>query len=163
MKPCSPVTSESHSLRCELATEVLQTSGKLTLQVTGWSMLPTIFPGDTLIVERCSAASTREGDIVLVSRDGRIFVHRLLEKTCESERSSSIRTRGDSMPTIDPPVKEQQLLGRVAAIERNGKRITPTRSLHGLHRVVAAVVRRSDFAGRVVIGIHNVRQSVTVN
>ena len=162
MKPSSPVPSESNSLRCELATEVLQTSGKLTLQVTGWSMLPTIFPGDTLIVEQCSAASTREGDIVLVSRDARLFVHRLLEKTCESD-SSSIRTRGDAMSTIDPPVKEQQLLGRISAIERNGKRMTPTRSLQGLHRVVAALVRRSDFAGRVVIGIHNVRQSVSVN
>src|SRR5579885_1120567 len=111
MKPSSPVPSESHSLRCELATEVLQTSGKLILQVTGWSMLPTIFPGDTLIVERCSASSTREGDIVLVSRDGRLIVHRLLGKTCEANRSSSIHTRGDSMPTVDPPVKERQLLG----------------------------------------------------
>ena len=163
MKPSSPVPSESHSLRCELATEILQTSGKLTLQVTGWSMLPTIFPGDTLIIERCSAASTCEGDIVLVSRDGRLFVHRLLEKTRESDRSSSIRTRGDSMPTIDPPVTEEQLMGRVSAIERNGRRMTPTRSLHGLCRVVAALVRRSDFAGRVVIGIHNVRQSVPIN
>jgi len=67
------------------------------------------------------------------------------------------------MPTIDPPVKEQQLLGRVAAIERNGKRMTPRRRLHGLQRLVAALVRRYDFAGRVVVGIHNVRQSVTLN
>jgi hypothetical protein len=163
MNPSSPVPSELQFLRCELATEVLQTSGKLTFQVTGWSMLPTIFPGDTLVVERCSADCTREGDIVLVSRDGRLLVHRLLEKTCESDRPSSIRTRGDSMPTIDPPVNAQQLLGKVSAIERNGKRLTPRIGLQGLQRVVAILVRRSDLAGRVVIGIHNFRQPGRLN
>ena len=162
MKSSSSVPGESQLLRCELATEVLRSSGKLKLQVTGWSMLPTIFPGDTLLIERSSAAATREGDIVLVSRAGRLFVHRLMRKSSETDRGS-IRTRGDSMAAIDPPTSEDQLLGKVSAIERNGKRIAPSRHLRPVQRAVAAIVRRSDFAGRIVVGIHNFRQPLRAN
>ena len=35
-------------LNASLASEVLRSSGSLHLRVTGWSMLPTVWPGDTL-------------------------------------------------------------------------------------------------------------------
>ena len=46
---------QGHALKCELAAESLRLSGRLRLRVTGWSMLPTICPGDTLIIERADA------------------------------------------------------------------------------------------------------------
>ena len=52
MMPAKCVMSESHAVKCELAAEVLRSSGRLRLQVTGWSMLPSIWPGDTLTVEQ---------------------------------------------------------------------------------------------------------------
>ena len=58
----------AHLLKCELAREVLRSSGTLRLRVTGWSMLPTVMPGDTLIVDRAGGGVSR-GDIVLFARD----------------------------------------------------------------------------------------------
>src|SRR5262249_37101837 len=47
---------EAHAIKCELAAEVLRFSGRLRLQVGGWSMLPSVFPGDTLLVEWSESA-----------------------------------------------------------------------------------------------------------
>ena len=105
----------SHALKCELASEVLHSSGRLKLKVTGSSMLPSVFPGDTVIVERTDVSGTREGDIVLVSRDGRLFAHRLLEKRTEAH-ASIVLTKGDSMRQADPAVEDDRVLGKVSFI-----------------------------------------------
>src|SRR5258708_31630032 len=67
----------AHSVKCELAGEVLRSSGRLRLRVTGWSMLPTVMPGDTLIVDLVNGAVSR-GDIVLFNRNQRLFAHRVV-------------------------------------------------------------------------------------
>src|SRR5215469_1498253 len=116
--------SESDAIKCELAAEVLRSSGTLRLRVTGWSMLPTVWPGDTLLIERVDPKAVPEGDIVLFGRDRRLFAHRVLK----NERSVLV-TRGDSMRTPDSPVDETEFLGRVSSIVRNGKWIKPRRTL----------------------------------
>lgn len=122
-------------------------------------MLPTIFPGDTLIIERVNAESTDKGDIVLVGRDGRLFAHRLLDKHREA---SFLQTRGDSMPQPDPPVSECKLLGRVSFIIRRGRAIEPRRKLRFPQRAVAALVQRSEIAARVVVGVHGLRSAARI-
>ena len=120
-------------------------------------MLPTIFPGDTLVIERTSGESARNGDIVLVSRDDRLLAHRLVRKGAMENRPR-VWTRGDSMVAPDPPVDEDKMLGKVSAIMRNGKRIRPRRTLHIIERAVAAMVQRSDIAGRIVVEVHSFRR-----
>src|SRR5215472_14820968 len=114
------VGGESHRLKCELAAEVLRSSGTLRLRVTGWSMLPTVWPGDTLIVDRVNCAQVAEGEIVLFGRDRRLFAHRVVKN-----QSVAMVTRGDAMPTADSPVHKNEFLGRVHSIVRNGKSIEP--------------------------------------
>jgi signal peptidase I len=147
-----------HSVKCELAGEVLRSSGTLRLRVTGWSMLPAVLPGDTLVVERASGDAIADGDIVLFERDRRLFAHRVVRRPNTSQ-DSRILTRGDSMAQPDPPVTEDELLGRVSSIVRNGKCIEPSRSLRFPERTVAALVRHSQVAARVVVGIHGMRQA----
>src|SRR5258708_13000746 len=77
-------------------------------------MLPTIWPGDIACVSRVVAY--RPGDVVLFSRNGRLFVHRVVEMSC-----GAVVTRGDSMLDADPPVAVSDVLGRVEAIERAGR------------------------------------------
>ena len=146
-----------NALKCELAGEVLRSSGSLRLRVTGWSMLPTVMPGDTLLIDRIDSAAVSEGDIVLYGRDRRFFVHRVVAK-CEPQKAEFV-TRGDAMPSNDPPVPESDLLGRVSFILRNGKCIEPRRTLRLPERAVAAVVQLSTFAARVVVGVHGLRQT----
>ena len=156
MKPSSQALDDAHALKCELAGEVLRSSGALRLRVTGWSMLPAVMPGDTLVIEPISRDAVSEGDIVLFIRDRRFFVHRVVTK---GPHDTAILTCGDAMLAADPPVPGSNLLGKVSCILRNGKCIEPARSPRLSHRVVSALVRRSTFAARVVVGVHGMRQS----
>ena len=58
-------------------------------------------------------AAYRTGDVVLFSRKGRLFVHRVVEMS-----GGAVVTRGDSMLDADPPVAVSDVLGRVESIER---------------------------------------------
>ena len=156
MRQHASTFNEVHSIKCEMAAEVLQTSGLLRLQVTGWSMLPTVRPGDTLIVERVDRSVLIQGDIILVSRDRRLFAHRLLSKDVET---AGFLTRGDAMTSADPPVGDNQVLGRISFILRKGRCIEPSRTLSLPNRMVAKLARRSEMAARIIVGIHNLRQT----
>jgi len=150
-------SGDANALKCELAGEVLRSSGTLRLRVTGWSMLPSVMPGDTLVIERIDGAAVSEGDIVLYHRDRRFFVHRVVTKG--QAQNPEFVTRGDAMPAPDPPVSGSDLLGRVSFILRNGKCIEPNRNLRFSDRAVAALVQRSTFVARVVVGVHGLRQT----
>lgn len=147
---------EAHALKCDLAGEVLRSSGTLRLQVMGWSMLPTIWPGDTLVIESANSNSVCEGDIVLFGRDRRLFAHRVVTKASQPG-DSRVVTRGDAMPAADYPLAEDELLGKVSVIVRNGRCIAPSRSLRFSERTVAALVRSSEIAARVVVGVHGLQ------
>jgi len=149
----SPVFDDAHALKCELAAEVLRSSGMLRLRATGRSMLPAIWPGDTLAIERASGDDVSEGDIVLFQRNGRFVAHRVVSKSNEPE-GSTIQTRGDAVSRLDVPLSGYDLLGKVSFILRDGKCIEPSRSLRFSERAVAALVRSSEIAARAVVGVH---------
>jgi hypothetical protein len=155
MKASTFTLSEAHALQCELAREVLLSSGFLRLAVTGWSMLPTLWPGDTLLVERCESRAVAEGDIVLFARDRRFFVHRVIG----SSVGDALQTRGDAMPQADPPVGSGDLLGKIISVLRNGRRLEPARKLPVGQRAVAAVVQKSELAARALVALHDMFQS----
>jgi len=133
------VTSEARDdHKLGLAAEVLRAGGSLRLQALGNSMLPAIWPGDVLCIEGKSGG-TVPGDIVLVARDGRFFIHRLMEKS-----ESGWIMRGDSLPQNDPPVEEIQVLGKVSTIHRNGRAVCPNGRVSPLAAVFAGLLCRWD-------------------
>ena len=150
-------SAEVHALKCELAGEVLSSSGSLRLRVTGWSMLPAIFPGDTLVIVPARSESVGKGDIVLFRRDGRLFAHRVSGKS-GSASDFQIVTQGDGMRNPDPPVSSSQLLGKVSFVVRDGRCLELAQTPRLSMRAVAAVVRRSSWAARVVVGVHQMGQ-----
>jgi signal peptidase I len=158
MKFSATSLGDTHALKCELAAEVLRSSGTLRLQVTGSSMLPSVLPGDTLIIERATAGTVSEGDVVLFGRDRRLFAHRVITPA-NRRADSKVITRGDAMPAADPPVTPSDLLGRVALIQRDGKCIAPSRRPKLSQRALAALVRHSDFAARVLVRVHGMHQT----
>ena len=143
--------AETHSTKCELAAEVLASAGSLRLGVRGWSMLPVVWPGDTLVIDKANGQSVSEGDIVLYQRDRRFFIHRVLGKTVEN---SMILTQGDALSQPDPPVMNSDVLGKVVFILRDGKLIQPHKALTFSSRALAALVQRSEVAARVLVGVH---------
>ena len=145
----------------ELLAEVARKFGEIRFKATGDSMLPSVWPGDLLTVRRQSFSEFQSGEIVLYEREdgenaltrsygpaspkGRGFVaHRIVGRN-----GRQLITRGDSLRRNDAPVNEDQVLGRVVCVTRNGRRI-------GLEftrkrRMAAWVLRRSDLAGRVLL------------
>ena len=129
----------------ELAAEVLQAYRELRLRVVGSSMLPAIWPGDILSIRPCGIADAGLGDIVLFTREGRLFAHRVV--SCCGD---SLLTQGDGIRDPDPPVKPGELIGRVFEIVRRGKALRPQPRLSLAGRITAALASRSAGAGRLL-------------
>ena len=135
-----------HALKCDLAADVIRGFGTLRLRVNGFSMLPSIWPGDVVSVSTVDRDPYQPGDVVLYTRNGRLFVHRLVEMTGEAAV-----TRGDALPDPDPPVRSEDLLGRVVSIERRGSPIALPREVSWRRRLVGAVLSRSGRLVRVLV------------
>jgi hypothetical protein len=124
-----------------LAAEVLRTAGTLRLAARGYSMLPTLWPGDVLTIEAQSFDRVQVGDMVLFAREDRFFIHRILRKDTTA-LGPRLVTRGDAMPEADTPVLPGELLGKVVAIEYgDGKVAVPVCS--GLRRQVGLMLAHS--------------------
>jgi signal peptidase len=173
----APTVSDQQALACELAAEVLRSSGHLRLRLEGASMLPALWPGDILSVSSVGPADAVPGDIVVYKRGGRLVTHRVVEVRMSATRSPQFEvrgrrsgpssawrvpntysssgpeayvpypvfvTRGDSAGHDDDPVRSQELLGRVTAIERGSQRFTPHQSL--ATKLASWILSRSDLA-----------------
>jgi signal peptidase I len=106
-------------LACSLAGETVRTFGKVRLRVFGTSMVPSILPGDLISVQRAGISEILSGEIVLYSREGRLFAHRVVSRAGSSEQPLLI-TRGDRLRYNDVPVSSNELLGRLTSIRRDG-------------------------------------------
>lgn len=141
------------TLKCELACEVLRRFGRLCFAATGSSMLPSIWPNDTLIVECVNPEDVRVGDIVLANREGRLLAHRVISL---DQNSSGVRwiTQGDAMAAPDSPVHRDQLLGKVVGLIRNGKSIAAPAKVSMIGRFVAKAIQCSMTVTRGLILAH---------
>jgi len=133
-------------LEGELFLEVLESTGRAKLAVTGTSMLPTIRPGDILEVHRQGLETIVPGHVVLFMRNGGFAAHRVLERIQGLQRSLLI-TRGDALRVPDPPVSPEELLGRVTAVLRGERHLDP--HLTPWARVASWFLARSEFCARV--------------
>jgi hypothetical protein len=95
-------------------------------------MLPTIRDGDTLIVEPAAIGQVRVGDIVLYKSGTALIAHRVESIARKSSAAASLRLRGDASESPDAPVLREQVIGRVVAVERGGRRIGLNDSPWGL-------------------------------
>jgi hypothetical protein len=141
------------AVKCDLAGEVLRAFGNLRFRAMGWSMLPTVWPGDALVVKRVSSDQVDIGDVVLVGRDARLCAHRVVSRV-EASGHLHWMTQGDAMPAPDRPVTATELLGRVAYLVRAGKRIPVRAELSVIEHLIAKTVRRSFLAARALVYLH---------
>jgi len=139
-------------LVCDLAGEVLSTFGQVRLRVFGTSMVPSILPGDLISVQRVGVSEISTGEIVLFSRDGRMFAHRVVNPD-GGVNDALLTTRGDRLCHNDAPVSSSELLGRVTSIGRGNFQRHPALCLSGWERLIARLLRRSDQATYLYVRI----------
>lgn len=153
----STSTAES-ALKCELAAEVLRSFGQLRFAATGWSMLPSILPGETLIVERVDPDQVRIGDVVLVERERGLRAHRVINMAGDIQ-NRQWTTQGDALAIPDRPAQQKELLGRVTYIIRAGKLMAVPPKLTAAQNLIAKVIQRSHKAARAVVYLNRMRQT----
>lgn len=110
--------------RSALLADVLRRFGRVRVRATGNSMRPAIRPGDVLLIADCALGQIEPGDVVLFTRDARLFAHRVVDR-CAGSNGSSIVTRGDSNWHRDPAIGVDQLLGKVIAVQRGTTSSSP--------------------------------------
>jgi hypothetical protein len=125
-------TTSRDQLKHNLAAEVLRTAGSFRLAAFGYSMLPTLWPGDLLTVQAQSFDQVQAPDIVLFTRDSRFFIHRILQKV-EAPSERRLVTRGDALPDADVPVSPEEVLGKIVGV-RHGRRDVPVPVCSGPRR-----------------------------
>ena len=137
----------SMELACGLAQEVVHNFGEVRLSVFGTSMVPSVLPGDQVLIQRATPEEILPGEIAVFLRSGRLFVHRVVDRRVmaaapKAEETLCLITRGDRQRNCDPPVQSSELLGRVVTIERDRReiKVSPNRST----RLTARVLQRSD-------------------
>lgn len=150
------VNNESRQVKLELAIDVLRSAGEAKLAVSGSSMLPSIWPGDVLEVHRVAAADLALGDVVVFARENRLVVHRVLGLNCERDEVVII-TQGDRSPRSDSPVSASELLGKIKAIQRRGRKFTPQSTTWT--RFASWILLHSELCTRVLLYLAGIRRS----
>ncbi|HET8799276.1 MAG TPA: S24/S26 family peptidase [Thermoanaerobaculia bacterium] len=101
----------------EVIADLLARGHAVRFQARGDSMHPAIRDDDYLHVEPLDASvRLHRGEIVVMLAERGLTVHRVL-----AQRGETVLARGDNAPDADPPLARTRVIGRVIAIERNGK------------------------------------------
>jgi signal peptidase I len=152
-----PYTLEvRHDPKLDLAAEMLRSSGTVRLELRGTSMLPSLWPGDLLTIQGTAKGAVAPGDMVLVMRDSRFFVHRLVEKQRIEDRFFWV-TKGDSVLRSDPPVAVSELLGRVVGVHRGSRSFVPSREVSLMQASMTWMLRRWDHFRSLALRVHAAR------
>jgi hypothetical protein len=145
----------AHSRKCELVDEVLRSFGTVRLRVTGYSMLPSVWPGDTLIIQRRNVQEVAVGDILLYRRKARLFAHRVVSES-QSLGRSCVGVRGDAFPGRNELLFRSEILGTVSRILRGRKWISPSSRLRLHQRLIGLLTWHSDSLARLAVLVHSI-------
>ena len=145
----------AHARKCELVDEVLRSFGTVRLKVTGCSMLPSVWPGDTLIIERRDVQEVAVGDILLYRRKTGLVAHRVVSAH-DSQGRSRIGVRGDAFPGQGELLFRSEILGTVSQIVRGKKSIILPSPLKYPHRLMGILTWHSDSFARLAFYVHSI-------
>jgi len=97
-------------------------------------MNPTIRDGETVVVEPVRALEVLRGDIILYRQASRVVAHRVISLKGSDETHRVFILRGDALIGCDEPVRAEQILGRIVAVEREGRCVNLVKQGNGLAR-----------------------------
>jgi polysaccharide export outer membrane protein len=132
---------------------LLEAGRMLTVPVSGESMRPTLLPGDAVEVAPFLGLP-RPGQIVMARLAGVLVAHRLRRVGMRKGRRL-YRLQGDAERSPDRGILREDLLGRVVAVIRQGRRLELDESAATLRRALWSLEagRRRRRAGRVAAAL----------
>jgi len=113
----------------ELNREILEKGNILRFRIKGRSMQPFIRDQEVVLIESCQPSELKIGDIIFYRvAPSKIVIHRFIRKI-RNHSEMSFLTKGDANFHFDPPVNPADILGKILAIERNGKQLMLDKSM----------------------------------
>ena len=127
-------------LLLKLSRDILEKGKSIRFQAKGWSMHPFIRDGDFIVVSPVKSSSIRKGDIVFYSNaENKIIVHRIIRKYKQKGRMT-VLVKGDASFSSPEKMDIQNVLGKVIAVERNGRKKRLDRKLYQIIGLFFAVI-----------------------
>ena len=106
----------------ELARDFLENDKSIRFQAKGWSMRPFIRDGNFIVVSPIKDSSIKTGDVVFyITSEKSVAVHRVIKKYKKNGKMAML-IKGDASFGSPEKVEMQNLLGKVVAVERNGRK-----------------------------------------
>lgn len=115
------------------------------MRALGTSMLPSIRPGDVLVIEAAGVSEIPLGAIAVWRRGEQLVAHRVVERITGADGSVRLVTRGDRQQQRDEPIGAEELLGRVTMIQRGPQTILPGLRPSAGARALRCVSRLTDW------------------
>ena len=120
LKPSSEKGQKQAVQTAAFVDELLQQGLSVRIRVTGKSMKPFLRDKDMVTLEKTSSGQLRPGDMIFFRSDGDCPVlHRIVAKKQKKNRCF-FYIMGDALTTLEGPVYEDQIMGRVCYVERKG-------------------------------------------
>jgi signal peptidase I len=134
----------------EITGELLRCGNRVRFRAVGASMQPTIEDGELITVAPVEPAAAKRGDILLYRSDRGLIAHRLvgLRKSAKGEDVRYL-LQGDASVDRDEPVRPEQVLGRVVAVQRGAR----SKALDTRTANILRLVRRGAVLVRSAIGL----------
>ena len=114
------VPIDNQSVPCTVSfEELLETKGYIVYRIVGCSMLPLLRQKRDIVEIRPKGAERcRKNDVVLYKRNNKYILHRIL-KVCPN----GYIIAGDNNILLEKDISDNQILGIMKSIVRNGKEI----------------------------------------
>lgn len=103
--------------------DALVDTGRFKFLCTTWCMYPVIKRGDMVNILSAKIGEVDTGDVAVFRTHGFLLAHRVIDKRTIKNRPCLITRPDRSIAGEDPPLFEEDLVGKVSSVIRNGKRL----------------------------------------
>ncbi len=132
----------------DLVESVINDDISLIINMKGFSMFPTLRPGDRGLIEKCNPKTLKKGDIVVFRLAQKIIAHRLI-KIHSIDKKIVFITKGDNNSFIDQTFDVAALIGKITLIYRGTHTIKMSNLMMNVRKTEAL------YFSRLLIPIHH--------
>jgi signal peptidase len=126
----------------ELSKDILGKGKSIRFQAKGWSMRPFIRDGDFIVVSPVEYSLIKTGDVVFyLTAKNKALVHRVIKKSKKDKDDRiTMFIKGDATFSTPEKTDTQNVLGKVVAVERSGRKKRLDTKLYQLAGLLLAVI-----------------------
>ena len=116
-------------------------------------MVPTIWPGDVVEVEKI-CGHVAEGDVIFTARRDAFCMHRVV-RIEEDADGLRVTTRGDAMACDDPEISLGEILGKVSRVHHHGEVIRLDPRPSALQSCIARIFSSCSVVRRLLLRLND--------